>query len=131
MTKRVTPSLDNDQFVYIYTMNIRQFEEKMGIKIEQSVSKGNNTYYYIVENGNKRIIKTSQYVKENGLNDDLFISLCESSLGKSRFYLLHKKDIMSSRVSDDDIRKSQIDDILSDLVNSNFDLSKLQAYGAK
>ena len=131
LTKRVTPSLDNDQFGYIYTMNIRQFEEKMGIKIEQSVSKGNNTYYYIVENGNKRIIKTSQYVKENGLNDDLFISLCESSLGKSRFYLLHKKDIMSSRVSDDDIRKSQIDDILSDLVNSNFDLSKLQAYGAK
>ena len=119
----VNESSDN-KLIYLSTMNVEQFEKSLKTKIEKGISKKGGTYYYYVINGVKNILKTSLFIDIDGditSFGEWQISLCENSSEKKRFYLLHKK-----KATDEITKQSHnIDEILSELVQSNFDLSKL------
>ena len=122
-------SSDN-KLIYLSTMNVEQFEESLKTKVEKGNSKKGGAYFYYVTNGVKNILKTSLFIELDGditSFDEWQISLCENISEKKRFYLLHKKKAI------DNIPKQShsIDEILSELVQSSFDLSKLQPYGKK
>ena len=124
-------SSDSLQFSYVSTMNVKQFEESLQTKIEKGISKNNNNYYYFIKEGKKTAIQASYSVKEIDELTGLCISQCESKTDGKRFYLLHKPLARVLSLETDDCNGQVLDNILSELVESNFNLEKLLAYGTK
>lgn len=124
-------SSDSIQFSYVSTMNVKQFEESLQTKIEKGFSKNNNNYYYFIIEGKKTAIQASTSVKGNEDFSNLCISQCESKTDGKRFYLLHKPLVQVLSLETNDCNGQVLDNILSELVDSNFNLEKLLAYGTK
>ena len=124
-------SSDSIQFSYVSTMNVKQFEESLQTKIEKGFSKNNNNYYYIIKEGKKTAIQATTSVKGNEDFSNLCISQCESKTDGKRFYLLHKPLVRVLSLETSDCNGQVLDNILSELVESNFNLEKLLAYGTK
>ena len=124
-------SSDSIQFSYVSTMNVKQFEESLQTKIEKGFSKNNNNYYYFIKEGKKTAIQASTSVKGSEDFSNLCISQCESKTDGKRFYLLHKPLVQVLSLETNDCNGQVLDNILSELVDSNFNLEKLLAYGTK
>ena len=126
-----TDSLDSNQFTYLSTMNVKQFEEFLQTKIEKGVSKNDKVYHYFVTDGKKKAVHASASVKGCEDFSNLYISQCESKTDGKRFYLLHKPLVQVLPCKIDDSNGKAMDNMLSELVESNFDLEKLLAYGTE
>ena len=126
-----TDSLDSNQFTYLSTMNVKQFEEFLQTKIEKGVSKNDKVYHYFVTDGKKKAVQTSASAKGCEDFSNLYISQCESKTDGKRFYLLHKPLVQVLPCKIDDSNGKAMDNMLSELVESNFDLEKLLAYGTE
>jgi len=124
-------SLDSSQFTYISTMSVKQFEESMQTKIESDVSKGGKNYYYFVSEGKRTLIQISASAKDTKSIPDLSISYCEGKSDNKRFYLLHRPIAQVIPSGIDDSNGQVLDDLLAELVDSNFNLEKLLAYGTE
>ena len=124
-------SLDSNQFTYLSTMNVKQFEEFLQTKIEKGVSKNDKVYHYFVTDGKKKAVHTSASAKCCEDFSDLCISQCESKSDGKRFYLLHKPIVQMLPYKTNDNKGLALDNMLSELVESNFNLEKLLAYGTK
>jgi hypothetical protein len=123
-------SLDSSQFTYISTMSVKQFEESMQTKIESDVSKGGKNYYYFVSEGKRTLIQASASAKDTKSISDLSISYCEGKSDNKRFYLLHKPICQSIEITSDN-KSEELDKLLFELVDSDFNLEKLLAYGTE
>lgn len=126
-----TDSLDSNQFTYLSTMNVKQFEEFLQTKIEKGVSNNDKVYHSFVTDGKKKAVQASASVKGCEDFSNLCISQCESKTDGKRFYLLHKPLVQVSPCKIDDSNGIAMDNMLSELIESNFDLEKLLAYGTK
>ena len=124
-------SLDSNQFTYLSTMNVKQFEEFLQTKIEKGVSKNDKVYHYFVTDGKKKAVHTSASAKGCEDFSNLCISQCESKSDGKRFYLLHKPIVQMLPYKINDNKGLALDNMLSELVESNFNLEKLLAYGTK
>lgn len=113
-------SYNGNSLIYIETMNMSEFEKKHSTKIKFPVSKKEKQTAFYLENSEQKNITISKNVIDVSA-ENLQISLCEN-IGK-RFYLLHKPMLRAESIPSNNHRS--LDDILSDLCNSNFDLSKL------
>ena len=123
-------SLDSRQFTYISTMSVKHFEESMQTKIESDTSKGGRHYYYFLSEGKKVLIQASASAKDVVSISELSISYCEGKSDNKRFYLLHKPICQSIEMTSD-CRSESLDEILTELVESDFNLEKLLAYGTE
>lgn len=131
ISRLITEPSDSRQFTYISTMNVKQFEESLKTKIEKGISKNNNKYYYFIEEGKRIAIQTSKATREVEELAGLCISQCESKTDGKRFYLLHKPLVRVAPLETNDCNGQVLDNILTELVESNFNLEKLLAYGTK
>ena len=102
----------------------------MQTKIESDVSKGGKNYYYFVSEGKRTLIQTSASAKGTKSISDLFISYCEGKSNNKRFYLLHKPICQSIEITSDN-KSEELDKLLFELVESDFNLEKLLAYGTE
>ena len=112
-------------------MNVKQFEESLQTKIEKGIPKNNNNYYYFIKEGMKTAIQASTSVKGSEDLSNLCISQCECKTDDKRFYLLHKPIVQVLSCKTNDSNGVVLDNMLSELVESNFNLEKLLAYGTK
>ena len=131
MSHLASESYDNRKFTYISTMKVRLFEESLKTMIQKGISKNNNDYYYFIKEGKRIAIQTSGAVKGTEELADLCISLCQGKTNENKFYLLHKPIAQIQPCKIDDCNGQTLDNILSELVESNFNLEKLLAYGTK
>ena len=131
MYRLTSESSDSRQFTYISTMNVKQFEESLETKIEKGISKNNNDYFYFIKEGKRVAIKTSEAAKEVEELAGLCISQCKGKTDGKKFYLLHKPIVQVLPCNTDDCKGQVLDNMLSELVESNFNLEKLLAYGTK
>lgn len=126
-----TDSLDSTQFTYLSTMSVKQFEEFLQTKIEKGISQNNNIYHYFVTDGKRKVVQTSASVKGCEDFSNLCISQCIGKSDGKRFYLLHKPIAQVIPSGIDDSNGQVLDKLLAELVDSNFDLEKLLAYGTE
>lgn len=126
-----TDSLDSDQFTYLSTMNVKQFEQFLQTKIEKDVSKNNKDYHYFMADGKKRIVQASASVKGCEDFSNLCISHCIGKSDGKRFYLLHKPIVQVLPIEEQTNNGPALDKVLSELIDSNFNLEILLAYGTE
>ena len=124
-------SLDSSQFTYLSTMNVKQFEEFLQTKIEKGVSKSNKVYRYFMADGKKKNVQVSTSVKDCEDFSNLCISQCIGKSDGKRFYLLHKPIVQVLPIEERSNNGAMLDKVLSELVDSDFNLEKLLAYGTE
>lgn len=109
---------------YLDTHKVSDFEKSLGTKIEIKKSKSGKRFGLFVIGKKKNIVTISKNVGEANLKN-LHISLCENQK-KERFYFIHrpigKKALI---VKPPSATSAGLDEILSKLCESNFDLSIL------
>ena len=109
---------------YIDTHSISDFEKNLKTKIEIKKSKKGKQFASFILDGDEKIVSISKNA-EDITRDKLFISLCEDN-EKKRFYFIHrqmwKRGLETKRTEENSL---DLDEILAQLCNSNFDLSLL------
>jgi len=109
---------------YLDTQKVHDFEKSLGTKIEVKKAKNGKLLGLFLIEKEKHIVTISKNVREVNLKT-LYISLCENQM-KERFYLIHmplgKRAMMAKQTSNTSL---DLDQILSKLCETNFDLSIL------
>ena len=112
-------------------MNVKKFEQFLQTKVEKDVSKNNKDYHYFVADGKKRIVQASTSVKGCEDFSNLCISQCIGKSDGKRFYLLHKPIVQVLPIEEQTNNEPALNKVLSELVDSNFNLEILLAYGTE
>lgn len=122
LKSREDESVAFSEITYYDTKSIEEFEKEMSTTVEITNSTKGVRYAYYMMDKKKKLISITKSIEVID-KKKLQISLCANR--KDRFYLIHKplSEIKVSALQEK--KQRSLDDILSDLCNSDFDLTKL------